>query len=134
VAIRVLLADDHDIVREGLRVFLGRDPDLEVIGEAADSQTLYAIGLGTTTVQNALENDPEQVKASFEYVNTLVEAGLAEMRALIFELRPEFLETEGLVAVLMKQVDVLRARHQQTQFKSSRGRIDNQRMNLTCLM
>ncbi len=78
------------------------------------SQTLYAIGLGTTTVQNALENDPEQVKASLEYVNTLVEAGLAEMRALIFELRPEFLETEGLVAAFSKQVDVLRARYKLT--------------------
>jgi signal transduction histidine kinase len=78
------------------------------------SQTLYAIGLGTSTVQNALENDPEQANASLEYVNTLVEAGLAEMRALIFELRPEFLEAEGLVAGLLKQVDVLRARHRLT--------------------
>jgi len=38
VVIRVLLADDHDIVREGLRVFLGRDPELAVIGEAADGE------------------------------------------------------------------------------------------------
>src|ERR1051326_9043568 len=78
------------------------------------SQTLYAVGMGTTTVQNVLENDPEQAKASLEYVNALVEAGLAEMRALIFELRPEFLETEGLVAALSKQVDVLRARYKLT--------------------
>lgn len=36
MAIRVLLADDHSVVREGLRMFLGRDPDLAVVGEAAD--------------------------------------------------------------------------------------------------
>jgi NarL family two-component system response regulator LiaR len=36
VAIRVLLVDDHSVVREGLRMFLGRDPELEVVGEAAD--------------------------------------------------------------------------------------------------
>lgn len=36
MAIRILLADDHDVVREGLRMFLGRDPELEVVGEAAD--------------------------------------------------------------------------------------------------
>jgi two-component system, NarL family, response regulator LiaR len=36
VAIRVLIADDHSVVREGLRMFLGRDPELDVVGEAAD--------------------------------------------------------------------------------------------------
>jgi len=36
VVIRVLLADDHGVVREGLRMFLGRDPDLDVVGEAAN--------------------------------------------------------------------------------------------------
>src|SRR3712207_1009048 len=32
--IRILLADDHGVVRQGLRMFLGLDPELEVIGEA----------------------------------------------------------------------------------------------------
>ncbi|MGZ3625018.1 MAG: response regulator [Ktedonobacteraceae bacterium] len=36
MVIRVLLVDDHSVVREGLRMFLGRDPDLDVVGEAAD--------------------------------------------------------------------------------------------------
>lgn len=36
MAIRVLIADDHSVVREGLRMFLGRDPELAVVGEAAD--------------------------------------------------------------------------------------------------
>jgi DNA-binding NarL/FixJ family response regulator len=34
--IRVLIADDHEIVRQGLRAFLGLDPALEVVGEAAN--------------------------------------------------------------------------------------------------
>src|SRR5258708_33028749 len=34
--IRVLIADDHDVVRQGLRTFLSVDPELEVVGEAAD--------------------------------------------------------------------------------------------------
>lgn len=34
--IRVLVADDHPVVRQGLRAFLGVQPDLEVVGEAAD--------------------------------------------------------------------------------------------------
>ena len=36
MTIRILIADDHSIVREGLRMFLERDPELEVVGEAAD--------------------------------------------------------------------------------------------------
>ena len=36
MVIRVLIADDHSVVREGLRMFLGRDPDLVMVGEAAD--------------------------------------------------------------------------------------------------
>lgn len=34
--IRVLIVDDHAVVRTGLRTFLGLQPDLEVVGEAAD--------------------------------------------------------------------------------------------------
>lgn len=38
MVIRVLLVDDHDVVREGLRMFLGVDPELAVVGEAADGE------------------------------------------------------------------------------------------------
>ncbi|GEC08808.1 hypothetical protein SSP24_64630 [Streptomyces spinoverrucosus] len=33
---RVLIADDQEMVRTGFRLILGTQPDLEVIGEAAD--------------------------------------------------------------------------------------------------
>jgi DNA-binding NarL/FixJ family response regulator len=36
MTIRVLIADDHDVVRQGLRTFLSLDPELEIVGEAAD--------------------------------------------------------------------------------------------------
>src|SRR2546421_12532773 len=78
------------------------------------SQALYGIGLGAHTAREALKSDPEQAMVSIEYVLTLAEAGLAEMRALIFELRPESMETEGLVAALNKQVVVLHARYKLT--------------------
>lgn len=34
--IRVLIVDDHAVVRTGLKVFLDLQPDMEVVGEAAD--------------------------------------------------------------------------------------------------
>jgi DNA-binding NarL/FixJ family response regulator len=37
VTISVLLVDDHQLVREALRDSLGREPDIEVVGEAGDA-------------------------------------------------------------------------------------------------
>ncbi len=34
MTIRILIADDHSVVRQGLRMFLRGDPELEVVGEA----------------------------------------------------------------------------------------------------
>ncbi len=36
--LKVLLVDDHPVVREGLRGMLAGEPDLEVVGEAADGE------------------------------------------------------------------------------------------------
>ena len=76
------------------------------------SQALYGIALGANTALEIAEHDPERVASPLEYVLSLAEAGLAEMRALIFELRPESLEAEGLVVALEKQAAALRARHE----------------------
>jgi DNA-binding NarL/FixJ family response regulator len=45
---RVLLADDHAVVRRGLRLVLDAEPDLQVVAEAGD---------GAEAVERALEND-----------------------------------------------------------------------------
>jgi PAS domain S-box-containing protein len=75
------------------------------------SQALYGIALGARTARTLLDRDPAQAAEPLDYVLSLAEAGLTEMRALIFELRPETLETEGLVAALTRQIDSARARH-----------------------
>ncbi|CAM5334116.1 response regulator transcription factor [Streptomyces xanthochromogenes] len=41
--IRILLADDHPVVREGLRGMLAAEPDLEVVAEAADGPQAEAL-------------------------------------------------------------------------------------------
>ena len=41
--IRVLLADDHAIVREGVKRILAGEPDIEVIGEASDGAEAVAL-------------------------------------------------------------------------------------------
>ncbi|MBO0829570.1 MAG: response regulator transcription factor [Streptosporangiales bacterium] len=41
--IRVLVVDDHPVVRQGLRVFLDIQDDLQVVGEAADGSEVAAL-------------------------------------------------------------------------------------------
>ena len=50
--LRILLADDHGVVREGLKSLINAQPDLEVIGEACD---------GLSACQKATELRPEVV-------------------------------------------------------------------------
>jgi DNA-binding NarL/FixJ family response regulator len=38
-----MLADDHSVVRQGLRMFLGLDPDFEIVGEAANGEEAVAL-------------------------------------------------------------------------------------------
>jgi len=52
VPIRLLIADDHAVVRKGLRGFLELDPDLKIVGEAAD---------GAAAVRMAQESKPDVV-------------------------------------------------------------------------
>ena len=75
------------------------------------SQTLYGIVLGARTARTLLDREPAKAVESVDYVLSLADAGLAEMRALIFELRPESLQTEGLVTALGKLVNALGARY-----------------------
>ena len=41
--IRILVADDHDIVRAGLKSLLERQEDIEIVGEAADGRELVRL-------------------------------------------------------------------------------------------
>ncbi|MBN9390929.1 MAG: GAF domain-containing sensor histidine kinase [Chloroflexi bacterium] len=77
------------------------------------SQALFGIALGTNSAIMLLEQnrDASRVQQALEYVLSLAETGMAEMRALIFELRPESLETEGLLAGIIKQATSLKSRH-----------------------
>lgn len=74
------------------------------------SQALYGIALGARTARTLLDRDPAKAVEPLDYCLSLADAGLMEMRALIFELRPESLEAEGLVTALTKQADSLHAR------------------------
>jgi DNA-binding NarL/FixJ family response regulator len=43
MATRILITDDHGVVRQGLRMFLSLEPDLEVVGEASNGREAVAM-------------------------------------------------------------------------------------------
>jgi signal transduction histidine kinase len=75
------------------------------------SQALYGIALGTHAAHEQLDRAPEKLKDTLDYVLHLAETAVSEMRALIFELRPESLEQEGLIVALTRLAETTRARN-----------------------
>ncbi|MFI6297265.1 response regulator [Nonomuraea sp. NPDC050790] len=43
MTVRIVIADDEDLIRAGLRIILGSEPDLSVVGEAADGAEVVAV-------------------------------------------------------------------------------------------
>ena len=74
------------------------------------SQALFGVVLGLQTAQKEVES-PGRLRDAVEYASELADAALKEMRSLIFELSPEALEADGLVGLLGRQAEMLRARH-----------------------
>ncbi|HRP46965.1 MAG TPA: histidine kinase [Trueperaceae bacterium] len=76
------------------------------------SQAIYSVVLTAHAAERHLEEDVEAVRRGLAGVIELSEAALAEMRALIFELRPEALAEVGLMGALHRQLDGLELRHE----------------------
>ena len=98
MGIRILLTDDHQIVREGLRSLLEKQPDMEVVAEAADGITaielareltpdivLMDVGLpglsGVDATRRIVAENPDiiviglSMHADGRFVETMLEAG-----------------------------------------------------------
>lgn len=82
MSIRIILADDHKIIRDGLRALLEKEPDMEVVGEAQD---------GLTTIKLAKKLLPNIV---------IMDIGMPDMNG-IDATRQIFSETQGIKVIAL---------------------------------
>ena len=75
------------------------------------SQALYGIALGAKTVKARWDSHPLKAQQALDYVIELADGAGSEMRALLYSLRPESLEEEGLRQALRRQAEALQARY-----------------------
>ena len=99
--------------REGERAALERQRIARDLHDSV-SQSLFSTTLHVRTAERALELEELDatgpVGEELSEIGQLTRGALAEMRALIFELQPDALAEEGLVAALTKQASALSAR------------------------
>jgi signal transduction histidine kinase len=75
------------------------------------SQRLFGLVLEAESAATVLDADPAAARALLGRVQDGAREALAELRALIFELRPPDLDADGLAGALRKHVEVLQALH-----------------------
>jgi DNA-binding NarL/FixJ family response regulator len=85
--IRVLLADDHAVLRAGLKALLNAEPDIEVVGEAADGQA--AVEAAAKTRPDVIVMDIQMPRMSgLEATRVLKSNGVAS-KVLILTMHAE---------------------------------------------
>src|SRR5260370_13255551 len=75
------------------------------------TQSLLSVTLLSEAALSLLDRDPAKARERLERANELAQGALAEMRALIFQLRPMTLQEEGLISALKKHLSALHSRH-----------------------
>ena len=74
------------------------------------TQALFSMGLTLRTLELLLDTDPEGVSSKVAELRELQQDALAEMRTLIFELRPSSLESDGLIQALRTHATAVQRR------------------------
>lgn len=107
---RILLVDDHEIVRKGLRALLEAEPDLEVVGEAGSAaEALRRVGFDSPDVVVLDVRLPDgsgveacrDIRSAFPNVKVLMLTSYADEEALMSAI------LAGASGYLLKRIDSL---------------------------
>jgi signal transduction histidine kinase len=74
-------------------------------------QKLFGVVLAAQSAATLLDRSSPDARGQVDRVTELAQDAISELRALVFQLRPAAIESEGLAAALTKHVEVLRRVH-----------------------
>ena len=102
---------EGDLRRQAAELAAGQER-AHLARELHDSvtQALFSMGLTLRTLELVMGNDPKAVHDKLAELRELQKDALAEMRTLIFELRPSSLESDGLVQALRTHATAVQRR------------------------
>lgn len=118
-AVAQLLAPHASLAIKNARLY-ERSRELSIVQERnrlarelhdSVTQTLFSMKLAAESANVLIDTDAKAARSQLTHMQDLARQASAEMRALVFELRPPELEIEGLIATLDKHIDVLRRVH-----------------------
>jgi NarL family two-component system response regulator LiaR len=106
--IRVLIVDDHALVRQGLRLFLKTAPDLEIVGEAADGEE--AIRLATdmrpdVVLMDLLLPKLDGIKATEAVRKTLPDTQVVALTSVLEDASVVGAVKAGAIGYLLKNIE-----------------------------
>lgn len=84
---RLIIADDHPLIRAGFRDLAAGEPGIEVVGEAADSESLLEVL--RTTPTDVVTVDINMPGPGFQEVIRQIRKGFPEVRVLVVSVYPE---------------------------------------------
>ena len=113
MAIKVLITDDHGVVRQGLRMFLSQDPDLEVVGEAGDGEE--ALRLARETGPNVVLMDlmmpvMDGIEATRAIKSTMPDVEVVALTSVLEDASVADAVKAGAIGYLLKGTDAAQAR------------------------
>ena len=90
--IRIVVADDHPVVRDGLVAILGTQPDFAVVGEASSGEETVRLGRVGRSVEDGTQGEGQEIA-----LRTWRERAEAWLRAQTGDFGVEELRGDGLV-------------------------------------
>jgi DNA-binding NarL/FixJ family response regulator len=93
---RILLVDDHPVVRDGLREFINREEDLSVIAEAEDVEGAIALLSGKTIDLAIVDLSLKEMQSGIDLVKK-VSSDFPEVKVLVLSMHDESVYAERVL-------------------------------------